>query len=236
MLERNRKYKIKKSKPIIKTNTHVWVRDLLPSTGGKYLYKSNCSMCGVIISSQKSAIFNKTGLCRSCVVKKVNQGKVETVRQKLARQKAERAALKAQEIEMKKEKTLGEKILDFDNSDGTVATFNRIFNEVLGGDQTDELTILAPYTHYGREIERKFADGTLLEFRFLFDDEPHVSQNRKNNKVWDIFRKSDNKILYTYRSLAFLARDLQTDLTTVRTWNEKGTPTSVNITIVERAI
>jgi hypothetical protein len=140
------------------------------------------------------------------------------------------------EHKKEKEKPLGQKIIEFDNSLGTVADFNRIFDEVQGGNQNDEIDILDPYTHYGRDMVRYYTDGTKREFRFLFDDEEKSVQGGDSSLVLDTYDKKSGRFLFTYRSMTALARDVGYEIGSVNHMLRNDDFRSLPITIKKRRL
>ena len=106
---------------------------------------------------------------------------------------------------------LGELINTFDQSmDNSVSFFNKLFGEVIGGNQDRQIEIFEPYTHMGRILS---IDGG-PKFQFLFKDD--ISGWSKG-WAYDIYNHRE-EFVQRYRKIVTIARDYQVDPSNILTW------------------
>lgn len=217
----------------IKLNDLVWTKNLEPEKSGAYKFYTYCRKdCGSMIKSYYSAIPTHTGFCRSCGNKKENYKEMQFYKNQLRRREEE----KKEKEKSEKERSFGDRLKEWDNSlDNTVRNFNRIFNQVQGGDQDDVLEILEPYTHLGREMVRIYKNGKKRSYRFLFEDENESTQGRDSSVVYDVWDKNGT-FLHTYRGMDAIARDYDKHVRTIGLILNGESKNNLPVTIKQRRL
>lgn len=243
MLEKNDKYGNRDNIKVIQILDKIWRKVQVRDKENKVIAASFITSCrgkGCTdeVRSRKERLTVHLGFCRKCANKGINYGTRAILKKELI---ANRKAIKEKVDEMSEEKpikikTFNQKVIEFDNSDGKVSTFNKIFDTLLGGDQDEELEILDLYTHEGREIKRYYSNGKEKVFRFLSSD--NDGRERLNNTVIDTYDLKDGLFLYTYKNVSQLARDLQVEEGTIVSWltGKRKMPESYGIKLQERKI
>jgi outer membrane protein assembly factor BamB len=113
---------------------------------------------------------------------------------------------KALKLGKKLNSSLGEKIIAFDNAPkNDVRTFNKIFGEIQGGNQDDELIIGDLFTCNGRYLYR---NGK--EIRYLFN---FISVY--GNEVYDVYDKESGEFIWTHTTLESVTECYQVSKGTV---------------------
>lgn len=132
--------------------------------------------------------------------------------------------------------TFGDRLKMWDNSaDDSVATFNTIFDQIQGGDQTDRIEILEPFTHLGRIVHRHFSDGFVREYCYLFDNEYDNTYQLGNRRAFDIYDRETGRFIYTYRKVETLANEYGVNKGTVDAWIREEQVPGPTVKIIVKA-